>query len=38
MPLYEYRCQQCGFEFETILKFSDPPITVCPQCGEEKVI
>jgi len=37
MPLYEYRCDACGHLFEQIQKFSDPPIDVCPNCGERKV-
>jgi putative FmdB family regulatory protein len=37
MPLYEYRCNACGHLFEKIQKFSDPPIDVCPNCGEKNV-
>jgi putative FmdB family regulatory protein len=33
MPLYEYRCEACGHQFEVIQKFSDDPIAVCPKCG-----
>ena len=33
MPLYEYACDACGHRFETIQKFSDPPLTTCPKCG-----
>jgi putative FmdB family regulatory protein len=33
MPLYEYECESCGTRFERIQKFSDPPVTVCPECG-----
>ena len=33
MPIYEYHCSQCGKEFEFMQKFSDPPKTVCPECG-----
>lgn len=32
MPLYEYQCDACGHRFERIRKFSDPPLTVCPEC------
>ena len=32
MPLYEYECER-GHRFERIVKFSDPPIAVCPECG-----
>ena len=33
MPLYPYRCTQCGHSFEKIQNFSDEPETVCPKCG-----
>jgi putative FmdB family regulatory protein len=37
VPLYEYQCNNCGHRFEKIVKFSDAPIRVCPQCGQEAV-
>ncbi len=33
MPLYEYRCSECGVRFERRQKFSDEPISVCPECN-----
>ncbi len=33
MPLYEYRCDKCGRQFEVIEKFSDAPLTTHEQCG-----
>ena len=33
MPIYEYRCQSCGKEFEEWQKFSDPPVEKCSDCG-----
>lgn len=33
MPLYEYECEADGRRFEVIQKFSDPPLTTCPDCG-----
>jgi putative FmdB family regulatory protein len=33
MPLYEYQCTKCGHRFEKIQKFSDRPVTKCPECG-----
>lgn len=33
MPIYEYRCNKCGKEFEEWQKFSDPPVESCPECG-----
>ena len=32
MPLYEYHCAKCG-RFETLQKFSDSHLSVCPTCG-----
>ena len=32
MPLYEYECDR-GHRFERIVKFSDPPLEACPECG-----
>jgi putative FmdB family regulatory protein len=37
MPLYEYRCDACGHQFEVIQKFSDEPIAVCPKCSSGPV-
>lgn len=34
MPLYEYRCENCGRTFELIQKFSDAPPEHCPNCGK----
>ena len=34
MPIYEYQCESCGNELEKIQKFSDPPLTDCPECGK----
>ena len=33
MPLYAYRCTQCGHRFEKIQNFSAEPETDCPKCG-----
>lgn len=33
MPLYEYRCAQCGKVFEIIQKFSDAPLETHEECG-----
>lgn len=33
MPLYEYKCDQCGEVFEVVQKFSDPPLKICSTCG-----
>ena len=33
LPLYPYRCTQCGHRFEKIQKFGAKPEKVCPKCG-----
>ncbi len=32
MPIYEYKCEDCGHELEVIQKFSDDPLSECPKC------
>jgi len=32
MPTYQYACTSCGEKLEVVQKFSDDPLTVCPQC------
>jgi putative FmdB family regulatory protein len=41
MPTYVYRCPHCKHQFDINQKFSDPPITRCPNCrrkGVQKVL
>jgi putative FmdB family regulatory protein len=33
MPIYEYKCENCGEVFEVIQKFADAPVTVHEKCG-----
>ena len=35
MPIYEYRCDACGFQKEHLQKMSEPQLTTCPECGKE---
>jgi putative FmdB family regulatory protein len=35
MPTYEYRCENCGHEFEELQSFKDDPLKVCPKCHQE---
>ncbi len=35
MPIYAYRCGACGLARDVLQKFSDPVLTVCPECGAE---
>ena len=34
MPIYEYKCSNCGHQFEKIQKFSDDPLKKCPKCDK----
>ena len=33
MPMYEYRCENCGLVFEVRQKFTDAPVASCTACG-----
>lgn len=33
MPLFDFKCNKCGKEFETLVMGSDKP--VCPECGSD---
>ncbi len=37
MPIYTYRCEDCGVQFERNQKFSDAPLTRCPECGKKSL-
>ena len=37
MPIYSYRCDHCGVQFDQRQKFSDDPLVICPECGEPKL-
>lgn len=34
MPIYEYRCTNCGFQKEYLQRMSDAPLTDCPECNK----
>ncbi|MDQ3653825.1 MAG: FmdB family transcriptional regulator [Chloroflexota bacterium] len=33
MPTYAYRCTACSHAFDIFQKFTDEPLTTCPECG-----
>jgi len=33
MPTYQYKCDDCGHEFEEFQKITDDPLEECPSCG-----
>jgi len=35
MPIYAYRCDDCGHAQDFLQKMSDPLIDTCPQCGSK---
>lgn len=35
MPIYQYKCDFCGNEFELFKKLNGTDIVLCPICGEE---
>ena len=37
MPIYEYKCEACGYKFEKLQKISDDPLKICPSCGAPKL-
>lgn len=34
MPIYAYRCEECGFAKDVLQKISDAPLTECPSCAK----
>ncbi len=35
MPIYTYRCENCGVQFDYTQKFTDDPLKRCTECGKE---
>ena len=35
MPVYTYRCENCGVRFERLQGFNDPVLTRCPECNKK---
>jgi len=38
MPIYEYRCSQCGHELEAMQKLSEAALTQCPSCRADTLV
>tara|TARA_R110002095_G_scaffold211320_1_gene199371 strand:- start:1576 stop:1857 length:282 start_codon:yes stop_codon:yes gene_type:complete len=34
MPIYEYRCAECGHQLEALQKMSESPLLDCPACAK----
>jgi len=37
MPIYEYRCTDCGHRLEALQRLADRPLHVCPAWGKESL-
>ena len=35
MPVYTYRCDSCGVQFERHQSFNDAPLKICPECRQK---
>jgi putative FmdB family regulatory protein len=35
MPVYTYRCESCGVQFERHQSFTDAPLRICPECRKK---
>ncbi|NOL48663.1 hypothetical protein HKX40_00720 [Pelistega europaea] len=38
MPIYVYKCSNCGCTKEILQKMSDPPLTQCPECHKDTMV
>ena len=38
MPIYAYKCSECGHDVEAIQKMSDARLTDCPSCGRPALV
>ncbi|MGE5373765.1 MAG: FmdB family zinc ribbon protein [Bacteroidota bacterium] len=37
MPVYTYRCENCGVQFEKHQSFHDEPLKICPECRKKSL-
>lgn len=37
MPVYTYRCEACGIQFERHQSFTDAPLKTCPECRKKSL-
>ena len=37
MPTYDYKCPDCGHEFEEFQTMTAKPLRKCPKCGKRRV-
>ena len=37
MPIYAYKCQACGHQFDKIQRISDAALVDCPECNQPEL-
>jgi putative FmdB family regulatory protein len=37
MPIYEYKCSECGHFMDALQGVNDSPLEVCPECSERSL-
>lgn len=37
MPIYEYHCKKCNYQFEQLQKITDDVLVICPKCGQNSL-
>lgn len=35
MPVYTYRCESCGVQFDIHQSYNDQPLNRCPECNKK---
>ncbi len=38
MPIYEYRCSECGHRLEALQRLADAPLLECPACSKKSLV
>jgi putative FmdB family regulatory protein len=38
MPTYDYRCDECGYQFEEFQSITAKPLRKCKKCGKMKLV
>lgn len=37
MPIFDFKCQECGYKFDLMISNANKDQAKCPQCGAEKL-
>ena len=38
MPTYQYKCEECGYEFERFQQITSSPHKLCPSCNKKSLV